>query len=100
MKNLRKKNPTLVELKKELKAPVNTWEGLSKDQRIDLCVRFLLMPMIEKKQDLSEEVKATLMSSAVDIEHQASVLFTQDTQTFVTVQHLLEFTVALFLQPE
>ena len=100
MKNLRKNNPTLSELKKELKAPVESWAGLNKDQRIDLCVRFLLMPMLEKKQELSTEMRDTLMSSAVDIEHQASVLFQQDKGAFVTTQHLIEFTVSLFLQPE
>lgn len=100
MKNLRKKNPNLDNVKKNLKAPVEDWEKLTQEQRIELSVQFLLLPMLEKNKELTPELKATLMSSAVDIEHQASVLYTQDKTAFVTIQHLLEFTVQLFLQPE
>jgi hypothetical protein len=99
MKNLRQKNPLLVAFRKAVAAPAADWVHLDHNQRIDLCVQFLLLPILEKKQTLTPQLQDAMMPSAVDLERQASALLAEQPQLFTQIRDLLAKTTALFLLP-
>jgi len=100
MKNLRKKNPLLQQFKDQSCQPVAQWLTLETAARLDLCIQFLLLPVIQKSKPISPEMMQAMMPAAVDLERQATSLAQETPASFKTIHDLLGQVTALFLMPE
>lgn len=100
MKNLRKKNPLLQQFKDQIQQPVGGWLNLESNTRLELCIQYLLLPLLQKNKPLSPEMLQAMMPAAVDLERQASTLVQETPASFSTIESLLEQVTALFLLPE
>lgn len=99
MKNLRKKNPLYRQFKDDAHQSVEHWLQLSDEERLDLSVRFMLLPVIQKQKPVTDELIKTVRPSAVDLAHQATQLALEAPDNFAHILDLLEKTTQLFLLP-
>ena len=97
MKNLRKPNLPLKDFKLAMNAPISQWENFSHEERIDSCVKFLLLPFLELDKPITEEITRTIMPSAVDLAHQAHSLSLENDGQFKTINDILEASARLFM---
>ena len=100
MKNLRKKNPLLQQFKDQSRQSVDQWLAMDTPARLDLCIQFLLLPVIQKSKPISQEMMQAMMPAAVDLERQATTLVQETPTNFQTIHDLLGQVTALFLMPE
>lgn len=100
MRNLREKNPAYRALKSELQQQLSVWQKLEEQARVELCARFLLLTEIKNKKDLSPALLAQVMPSAINLERQASLMLQENTNDFVHVEALLQYTKSLFSAEE
>ncbi len=100
MKNLRKKNPLYQQFKDQTQKPASAWLERDLNARLDLCIQYLLLPVIQKSKPISPEMMQAMMPAAVDLERQASTLAQESPASFKSIHDLLEQVTALFLMPE
>ncbi|HEY9844102.1 MAG TPA: hypothetical protein V6D23_26765 [Candidatus Obscuribacterales bacterium] len=100
MKNLRKSNPLLQAFRQQTKQKAEFWPSLDLQLRIDLCVQFIVLPLIESGKPLTQELIDQTLPVAVDLERQVSALLAEGRLLFSTIRDLLEKTVGLYLVGE
>lgn len=97
MKNLRKTHPLLKSFREQTRQPAAGWTELAGQDRLDLALQFILLPLLEANKELTRELIDQTLPVAVDLERAASSLLAEGGLKFATIRELLTATAGLFL---